>query len=131
MPYCRICGAQLEENAYFCHKCGTPIVTLTSVPPPLSARSTQKKRISPEVIVLVAVVAVAIIVSIIVFSLLFSVNFNQTNNNTTQGNTMKLSFNLQDEATKVCVLNQNLIQKTSLINNYSFAVGYNNLYGSR
>ena len=31
MPYCRRCGTQLEEDARFCHKCGTPVVTY--VPP--------------------------------------------------------------------------------------------------
>jgi len=100
----------LEENAYFCHKCGAPAVTLIPAPEPPSARPAQKKRVSPEVIALVAVVAVAVILVVIVFALLFSANFNQANNNANQGNTMSLSFNPQGGTTNASVLNQNLIQ---------------------
>ena len=25
MPFCRKCGAELEENAKFCHSCGNPL----------------------------------------------------------------------------------------------------------
>ena len=29
MPHCHKCGAELEENARFCHACGTPIAAAT------------------------------------------------------------------------------------------------------
>ena len=104
----------MEENAHFCHKCGTPVVTFTPVPPIPPAKPAQKKRFSTEVIVLISVVAIAAIVLIIVFALLFSANFNQANNNANGGNTMNLIFKVQGDPTKVCALNQNLIQKTSV-----------------
>ena len=32
MSYCPKCGAELEENAVFCHACGSPAAVVTSVP---------------------------------------------------------------------------------------------------
>ena len=124
MTYCRICGAQTEENARFCHKCGTPAVIFTPAPPP-PARPVQKNRVSLEVIALVAIVAVAVIVSIFVFSLFYSVNFNQANDSN-QTNVNKLSFNFQGDLPKVNVLAQNLMGKTLLITTSAKGLQYTN-----
>lgn len=32
MPYCRKCGAKLEDDARFCHVCGSPVAAVTPVP---------------------------------------------------------------------------------------------------
>jgi uncharacterized membrane protein YvbJ len=111
LPYCRICGAKLEENAHFCHKCGTPVVTFP-IAPSAPARPKHTNRISPEVIALIAVIVTAVIVSVFVASLFFSINLNQTNNNANQTNVNQLSFNFQGETAKANVLLQNLIGKT-------------------
>ena len=111
MPYCRICGTKLEENARFCHKCGTPAVTFTPAPP--SARPMEKNPFLVPVIILIAVVIVAVIVGVFVFWL-FSVNFNQASgSNQTNGN--ELSFNFHGDMAKVNIVAQNLIGKTVLI----------------
>jgi uncharacterized membrane protein YvbJ len=124
LTYCRICGAQTEENARFCHKCGTPVVIFTPEPPP-PARPVQKNRISLEVIALVAIVAVAVIVSIFVFSLFYSVNFNQANYSN-QTNVNKLSFNFQGDMTNVNVITQNLMGKTILTTTSAKGLQYTN-----
>jgi len=36
MPYCRRCGTKLEEDARFCHKCGTPVAATYAPTPPIS-----------------------------------------------------------------------------------------------
>ena len=113
----------MEENARFCHKCGTPVVIFTPAPPP--ARPVQKNRVSLEVIALVAIVAVAVIVSIFVFSLFYSVNFNQANDSN-QTNVNKLSFNFQGDLPKVNVLAQNLRGKTLLITTSAKGLPYTN-----
>lgn len=92
MPYCRRCGALLEENARFCHKCGTQVVAFPPIPAIM--KPTKENAVSAATIVLIAVVAVAVIVSVIVFATVYSVNFNQTND-ANQTNTNKLSFNYQ------------------------------------
>ena len=59
MTYCRRCGAKLEENARFCHKCGTQIATPISESHMTAASNTS---VSTPEIVLIAVVAVTVIV---------------------------------------------------------------------
>ncbi len=62
MPYCRRCGAQLEENARFCHKCGTPVVTY--VPPSVpTAPNRPPKPWHKDPYILAAIGLVVIIVS--------------------------------------------------------------------
>jgi len=112
LPYCRICGAQLEENAYFCHKCGTPVVTFTPAPPP--ARSTGKNPFLVPVIILIAVVVVAVIVGVFIFWTFYN-SFNQSNG-ASQTNGQQLSFNFHDDIARANGITQNLIGKTVLIN---------------
>ena len=111
MPYCRICGAKLEENARFCHKCGTPAVTVTAALSP--AKPMEKNPFLVPVIILIAVVTIAVIVGVFVFWTVYS-NFNQANgSNQTNGN--ELSFNFHGDMAKVNIIAQNLIGKTVLI----------------
>ena len=114
MPYCRRCGTQLEENARFCHKCGTEVVIFSPAPP---AKSAPKSPVPTAVIVLIAVVAVAVIVSILVFSAFNPVNSHQANpaNPANQTNVNKLSFNFQKGKAQSNRLAQNLTDKTGFI----------------
>ncbi len=71
MPYCRRCGTQLEENARFCHKCGTPVVTY--IPPVAPAAPVAPPRpwrkdpyIGAAIGLLVILVSAAIIVGLLV-----------------------------------------------------------------
>jgi hypothetical protein len=114
LPYCRICGTKLEENAHFCHKCGTPVATLTPAPP--IAKSTKPAQKSPflvPLIILLALVVVAVILGAFVLWTI-SVNFNQSNGSN-QSNGNELSFNLHGDMAKANVTAQNLICKTILI----------------
>ncbi|MGD0203081.1 MAG: zinc-ribbon domain-containing protein [Candidatus Bathyarchaeia archaeon] len=123
MPYCRICGTKLEENARFCHKCGTPVATFTPAPPP--ARPTEKNPFLVPVIILIAVVTIAIIVGVVIFWTFYSVNFNQANG-ANQTNVHELSFNFQGDMAKVNVIAQNLIGKTVLITTSATGLQYTN-----
>lgn len=44
MPYCEKCGAQLDNDALFCTKCGTKVVRTVPPPPP----STQEVTLTPS-----------------------------------------------------------------------------------
>jgi hypothetical protein len=95
MPYCRRCGTTIDENAHFCHKCGTQIITY--VPP---APSTPMKPIRNDPVIIAAIaLSVILVVGVVVAALLaapFStVNFDQTyQDNTTDIN--KLNLNVQN-----------------------------------
>jgi hypothetical protein len=62
MPYCRKCGAQLEEQAGFCPKCGTPV----NQQAPQSYRT---RRNSPFPIALIAVIAGVLILALVLVPL--------------------------------------------------------------
>ncbi|MCW3996441.1 MAG: zinc-ribbon domain-containing protein [Candidatus Bathyarchaeota archaeon] len=62
MPYCRRCGTMLEEGAYFCHKCGTPVVFYT--PPPVAV--SKEWKMDPFFIAIIAIAAIIISTIIII-----------------------------------------------------------------
>ena len=92
MPYCHRCGTKLEENAHFCQKCGTPVVTL---PPPTPASTITYPTTPPNrnnslllaIMIVVAIVIAVIIIGAIIF-LVFHMSFGQTNSS--QPNTNSL-----------------------------------------
>jgi len=123
VAYCRICGAQLEENAHFCHKCGTPVATFTSTPP--SARPMEKNRFLVPVIILIAVVTIAVIVGVFIFWTFYSGSFNQANGtNKTNGN--ELNFNFQGGMAKANFIAQNLMDKSILIHTFAKGLQHTN-----
>ena len=118
LPYCRICGTQLEENAHFCHRCGTPVANFTPSPPP--ARPNGKNSFLVPIIILIAVVVVAVIVSgFIVWT--FYNSFNQSKG-ASQTNGQQLSFDFHGNIARANAMAQNLICKTVLINTYAIGL---------
>ncbi len=62
MPYCSKCGAELNEDAKFCPKCGTPATTMVARPEgriPRERRMPMSRLMIILIVVLVAVVVVA------------------------------------------------------------------------
>jgi predicted nucleic acid-binding Zn ribbon protein len=68
MTYCKNCGAELEENAKFCSKCGTPV----AMQPIERKEPTSRRRstMSPWLIAGIAVLAVVVLAAIIAIPLL-------------------------------------------------------------
>jgi len=77
MPYCRKCGAKLDETARFCHVCGTPVAAVTAAPSPKAPRR-QPFYILP-VTILIAVLISAVVIGALFFLPFHPVHFNQTN----------------------------------------------------
>ncbi len=69
MPYCRKCGAELDEIANFCPKCGTPVASSSTPQRTQPTRST-KMPISPWLIAGIAVLAVVLVVVLVAIPLL-------------------------------------------------------------
>jgi hypothetical protein len=70
VTYCRHCGAELEENAKFCPKCGTPVAMQTiERKEPIRHK---RRPISPWAFIGIAVIAVALVIALITFSLFFA-----------------------------------------------------------
>jgi hypothetical protein len=68
MTYCRHCGAELEENAKFCSKCGTPV----AMQPIEGKKPISRKRSSmnPWMIAGIAVLAIVVLAAIVAIPLL-------------------------------------------------------------
>jgi len=104
LPYCRRCGTKLDEDAHFCHKCGTPVATYNSISLPTS---TPLKPIRNDPVIIGAIVLVSILVIGVVVAALFATPFiNVSIGQTYQDDTVdinKLDFNFESNRAQVNV----------------------------
>jgi hypothetical protein len=77
MPYCRKCGAKLDEDARFCHVCGTPVVPVAATRP--TAPTRRRPFYILPVAILIAVLLSAIVIGALFFLPFYPVHFNQAN----------------------------------------------------
>lgn len=96
--YCRKCGAPLKENARFCHRCGTQVVTYISASPP---RTASKKLVStPEIVLIAAVIATVIVVAGVFVVLTLNPVISSQENPANQTKVSSFGFKVQDGETK-------------------------------
>ncbi|MCL2359247.1 zinc ribbon domain-containing protein [Candidatus Bathycorpusculum sp.] len=110
MVYCRRCGAQLEENACFCHKCGTQVIIIY-------APSTTLKPNRKNHVLLMAVGLMIILVLSATIAVFLAV----------PSGYWSFSKPYQDSAPNVCTLNLNFETDIGEVNIISQKVGGNNL----
>ncbi len=83
MPYCRNCGAKLDEDAKFCCVCGTPVapvVTYTRPTEPVSTGQPPRRAGFPLAgIIAIVIVVLLLIALIIAFLPVQPVSFSQSN----------------------------------------------------
>ncbi len=131
MPYCRRCETKLDEDAHFCHKCGTPVATFAPpaapATPPTQARPMRKEPLVIAAIALIAILIAAVIVTAVVFAPLYPVNFNQINQDS-HPNINTMNLNLQASAAQVDIVTQNGTDKNILI--ITSAAGSRSIFGS-
>jgi len=117
LPYCRKCGAKLDEDAHFCHKCGTPVASYSYASP---ANSAPSKPIRNDPVVIGAIVLVSILIVGVVVAAFFAASFSIINiEQTYQDNTVdvsKLNLNFETEAAQVNVFTQD-------VNDNNFVIG--------
>ncbi|MCW4003593.1 MAG: zinc-ribbon domain-containing protein [Candidatus Bathyarchaeota archaeon] len=113
MPYCHKCGAKLQEDAHFCHRCGTPVMaTPTAAPAPV--KPLRKDPVMLGAIVLIAILLTAVIV-IAVAAVPFSrFDFNQTNHDS-HPNIRTLNLDFYADVGEVNVATQNINDYNILI----------------
>lgn len=114
MVYCSKCGAKLDENARFCHVCGTPVAAVTA-----EARSKAPARRRSyyilAVAILIAVLLTAVVISALFFLPVYPVHFNQTNQ-VPKGDMNDLLMDFQADVADVNVFFQNLPSNMVLLN---------------
>ncbi len=108
LPYCRKCGAKLEEEARFCRNCGTPVVTYTYSP----SHSQPQRPIKREPVFIAGIIIVAILISAAVIAALIfvsvrSYSFGQTNEVVNQPNVNTINLNFKADNAQVNIVTQN------------------------
>jgi hypothetical protein len=114
MPYCQRCGTKLDENAHFCHKCGTPETTYVPPAPPAPMKPIRNDPVIIAAIVLSVILVVGVVVVALLATPFSTVNFNQSYQDNT-ANINKLNLNVQTERAKVNVFTQNVNNSNFLI----------------
>ncbi len=129
MPYCRRCGTKLDEDAHFCHKCGTPVAVFIPVPaaPIKPVRPIRKEPFVIAAIVLIVLLISAVIVSAILFAPASTLNFDQTNQDS-HPNVDTLNLNLQADSAQVNIITQKINDQNILIS--TSATGSRSIFGS-
>lgn len=114
MPYCRKCGAKLDETARFCRVCGTPVAAL-----PVAAKPSAPARRRPlyilPVAILIAILLAVIVISALLFVPFYPVNFNQTNQ-VPKADVGNLRLEFQADVANVNVFFKNLSSSMIVLN---------------
>jgi hypothetical protein len=112
MPYCRKCGAQLKEDADFCHVCGTPVGALSTARPRI-----ERTRFPLAAIILIAIIAVAAILALfLIFLPLQPVNISEYREAPFTAGVNTLDLNLSANVANVNVVFENLSNKLVTLN---------------
>jgi hypothetical protein len=109
MPYCRKCGAKLEEEARFCHVCGTPVAAVTVPTMP------RRRPFLLPVAILIAILVTAVVVGALVFLPFYHVHFDQTNQ-VAKADVDNLILDFQADVAQVNVFFRDLTDKMVLLN---------------
>jgi hypothetical protein len=77
MTYCRKCGAKLDEDAKFCHVCGTPVAPVATGVMPSAPKRTRHIYLI-LVIILIAVLLTTLVIAALLLLPFYPVHFNET-----------------------------------------------------
>jgi hypothetical protein len=105
MPYCRKCGAELDETARFCHVCGTPVTPVAATKP--TAPTRRRPVYLLPVAILIAVLLMAVVISALLFLPFYPVHFNQTDQ-VAKANVGNLLVDFQADVANVNIFFQKL-----------------------
>jgi hypothetical protein len=113
MPYCRKCGAKLDETAKFCHVCGTPVTPMAATRPTAPIR--RRPVYLLPVAILIAVLLTAVVISALLFLPFYPVHFNQTNQ-VAKASVNNLLVDFQADVANVNIFFKNLPSNMVLLN---------------
>jgi hypothetical protein len=113
MPYCRKCGAKLDETARFCHVCGAPVTPIAATRP--AAPTRRRPAYLLPVVILIAVLLVAVFISALLFLPFNPVHFNQTDQ-VPKADVNDLFLQFQADVANVNIVFQNLPGNMAVLN---------------
>jgi hypothetical protein len=114
MPYCRKCGAKLDEDARFCRVCGTPVAAVTVATKPRAPKRRRPPYLLP-VAILIAILLTAMVISALVFLPFYPLHFDQTNQIAKSG-VENLILDFQVDIAQLNVFFKNLSDNMVILN---------------
>jgi predicted membrane protein len=115
LPYCRRCGNPLDEDARFCPKCGTSVVTF--IPPATAVPAKPPKPLHKDPLVLIGIGLIAILLSAVIIAAVLIVPIS----------TWSYSTPYTDSAPGVRYLNLNFHSDVGRVNIMTTQTGNNNI----
>jgi hypothetical protein len=129
VPYCRKCGAKLDDNARFCRICGTPVAPYAKQVAPAPAGRQVRRTSFPLAAIAAIIVAVLVVVALIVAFLPFQpVNFSQTDE-ASAANVGTIRLDVNAEWANVRILLRDLPGNQRAATNVS-ATGWKGFFGA-
>jgi len=113
MPYCRKCGAKLDETARFCPACGTPVAGVAVATKPTAP--TRRPFYILPVAILIAVLISVVVIGALFFLPFYPVNFNQTNQ-VPEADMDNLFLDFQVDVAQVNIFFKNLPGNIAVLN---------------
>lgn len=132
MPYCRNCGAKIDEDARYCRVCGTPVAPAaiyTKPPEPIpTGKQAQKTDFPLAGIVAIVIVVLLLIALIIAFLPVQPVRFSQSNE-ASDLNVDSLRLTLNADVASINIMLRDLPENQRAAINVS-ANGWRSIFGS-
>ena len=129
MPYCHKCGSKLDEDAKFCHVCGTPVTPIPTVTPRAAAPPPRRTHPLPlAAAILIAILVIAVVTTVIIFLPVVPVSFNQSNE-ASAANVNSLNLTIDADIANVNVSFRNLPGNQLAVVNVS-ATGSRGIFGT-
>ncbi len=126
MPYCRNCGAKLDDDAKFCRVCGAPVSPVaTQAAQPLP----QQRAGFPLAVIAVIIIVVLIVAALAVLIFPFTpVNFSQSNE-AAAANVNRLNLLFSSDVANINVILKDLPGNQRAATNVT-ATGFRGIFGS-
>jgi hypothetical protein len=113
MLYCHKCGAELAEDAKFCHVCGTPVGVPVA---PRYERVRKRAPVTLPAIILIAILLAGMIFAAFVFLPFNPVNFGRSEGVTYQQGIDMLDLNFSADVARVNITFEHLVSKLVTLN---------------
>jgi hypothetical protein len=132
VPYCRNCGAKIDDDARFCRVCGTPVAPVSAYAKPATPVQTRRRArrtgfplAATGLIILLVSVLVAVVVAFLPYQ---KVSFNQSNE-ASAGNVDSLRLIVGADIANVNVIFRDLPGNQRATTNVS-ATGWRGIFGA-